>query len=119
MPEDAPSILLVDDEDGSRYARTKALEKAGFAVTAERNYENASRLLQSDKRIDLLLTDVVMPDHLHGFALARMARQRRRDVKVVYITGYDVPTTDTVGRVLRKPISEEALVDEIRHALAD
>jgi CheY-like chemotaxis protein len=118
MPQATPNILLVDDEDGSRHATTKALEKAGFAVTAERDYEGASRLLQSDKPIDLLLTDVVMPDRLHGFALARMARQRRRGMKVVYISGYDVPATEAVVKVLRKPISEEALVDEIRHALA-
>ncbi len=114
----APNILFVDDENGFRLATTKALEKAGFAVTAERDYVGASRLLEADKPIDLLLTDVVMPDRLHGFALARIARQRRREMKVVYITGDDVPASEAVGRVLRKPISEEALVDEIRHALA-
>jgi len=118
MEKTAPTILFVDDEDGFRYATTKALEKAGFAVTAERDYVGALRELESDKRIDLLLTDVVMPDRLHGFALARMARLRRREMKVVYITGYDVPTTDAVGKVLRKPITEEALVDEIRNVLA-
>jgi CheY-like chemotaxis protein len=74
MEKTAPTILFVDDEDGFRYATTKALEKAGFAVAAERDYVSALRELESDKRIDLLLTDVVMPDRLHGFALARMAR---------------------------------------------
>jgi CheY-like chemotaxis protein len=116
MAEAAPSILFVGDEDSVRHVAT--LEKAGFAVTAERDYASARKLLESDKPIDLLLTDVVMPDRLHGFALARMARTRRRDVKVVYITGYDVPTSDAIGPVLRKPISDEALVDEIRQVLA-
>ena len=59
-----------------------------------------------------------MPDRVHGFALARMARMRRRSLGVIYITGYDVPTTEAVGTVLRKPISAEKLVDEVRRALA-
>ena len=118
MENTVPTILFVDDEDGFRYATTKALEKAGFAVTAERDYVGALKQLESDRPIDLLLTDVVMPDRLHGFALARMARMRRRSMKVVYITGQDVPTSEAMGSVLRKPIGEEALVDEIRRVLA-
>ena len=47
-----------------------------------------------------------------------MARMRRRSMKVVYITGQDVPTSEAMGSVLRKPIGEEALVDEIRRVLA-
>lgn len=118
MEERAPHILFVDDEDGFRYATTKVLEKAGFKVAAERDYVGALKLLESSEPIDLLLTDVVMPDRLHGFALARMARMRRHGMKVVYLTGYDVPTSDAVGPVLRKPITDEALVDGIRQALA-
>lgn len=118
MAERAPNILFVDDEDGFRYATTKALEKAGFTVTAERDYVGALKLLESDEPIDLLLTDVVMPDRLHGFALARMARLRRQGMKVIYLTGYDVPISDAIGPVLRKPITDETLVDEIRQVLA-
>jgi CheY-like chemotaxis protein len=118
MAEKAPSILFVDDEDSFRDATTKALEKAGFNVAAERDYSSAVKRLESDRPIDLLLTDVVMPDRLHGFALARMARLRRRDVKVVYVSGYDVPTGGAIDRVLRKPISDAALVEEIRQVLA-
>ena len=114
----APNILFVDDDDGLGHAMAMTLEKAGFAVVAERDYIGALRVLESDKPIDLLLTDIVMPDRVHGFALARMARLRRRGLKVIYLTGHDIPASGAIGPVLRKPISEKALVDEIRRALA-
>lgn len=118
MPVDAPAILLVDDEEGFRYSAGKALEKAGFTVSAAKDYVDALQVLQSEKPIDLLVTDIVMPAGIHGFALARMARMRRLGMKVLYLSAYDVPTTEAIGKVLRKPITDEELVSEVRCALA-
>jgi CheY-like chemotaxis protein len=114
----APTILLVDDEEGFRYAASKALEKAGFIVSSAEGYIDALGILESDKPVDLLLTDIVMPAGIHGFALARMARMRRLGMKVLYLSAYDVPTTEAVGKVLRKPLSDDELVSEVRFALA-
>src|SRR5579864_3654163 len=112
-----PSILLVDDEEGFRYAATKALQNAGYTVTAASDFRQALDLLDSDAPIDLLLTDIVMPERIHGFALARMARMRRTGLKVLYLTAFDVPTGEAAGKVLRKPLSNEQLIDEVRIAL--
>jgi CheY-like chemotaxis protein len=109
-------ILLVDE--GFRYAAAKAFRNSGFEVIAAADYRDALATLESDKRVDLLLTDVVMPDRIHGFALARMALMRRPKLKVLYLSAYDIPTNEATGRVLRKPINDADLVAEVRVALA-
>jgi CheY-like chemotaxis protein len=110
-------ILLVDDEDAFRYAVSETLKNAGHAVIVAEDYREALRRLEGDDRIDLLITDVVMPNRVNGFALARMARMRRPDLKVIYLTAYDLPTTEAIGKVLRKPISDGALLDEVHDTL--
>jgi CheY-like chemotaxis protein len=111
-------ILLVDDEEAFRYAAAKALQDAGFDVTVAEDYRGVLARLESDAPVDLLITDVVMPDRVNGFALARMARMRRLGLKVLYLTAFDVPTFEADGKVLRKPISGEDLIEEVRRALA-
>ncbi|HEX6841206.1 MAG TPA: response regulator [Stellaceae bacterium] len=113
-----PSILVVDDDEGFRYAASKALQNAGYLVTAASDFRVALDLLDSDAPVDLLVTDIVMPERIHGFALARMARMRRTGLKVIYLTAYDVPTSEAAGKVLRKPLTDEQLVEETRLALA-
>jgi CheY-like chemotaxis protein len=113
----AARILLVDDDDPSRYAASKALVRAGYTVTEAKDYVEALAIIQSDARLDVLVTDVVMPDSVHGFALARMARMRRPEVKILYMTAYDIPTVEAVGKVLRKPLSDDVLVGEVRALL--
>ncbi len=118
MSQRSLNILLVDDEEGFRYAATKALEGAGFAVAAAPDFRDALAVLDGGKAIDLLVTDIVMPKGIHGFALARMARMRHPRLKVLYLTAYDVPTVEAAGKVLRKPLTDQQLVDEVRLALA-
>ena len=111
-------ILLVDDEDAYRYAAAKTLREAGFEVLEAKDYRDALPLLQGPEPIDLMIVDIVMPERVNGFALARMARLRRLNLKVLYMTAYDVPVAEAVGKVLRKPISAEDLITEVRTALA-
>jgi CheY-like chemotaxis protein len=111
-------ILLVDDDEGFRYAAAKALRSAGFEIVAVPDYRGALETLEGSQPLDLLVTDVVMPDRVNGFALARMARMRRLDLKVLYLSGYDVPSHEAIGKVLRKPITGDELVAEVRLALA-
>lgn len=113
-PAPRGSILLVDDDEGFRYAATKALEEAGFAVSSAPDYREALKVLEGKMPVDLLVTDV----HI-GFTLARMARVRRPGLKVIYLAGFDVPEGETVGdKLLRKPISNELLISEVRLAFA-
>jgi DNA-binding NtrC family response regulator len=75
------------------------------------------------KRIDLLLTDVLMPG-LHGFNLARMGRLRRADLSVLYISGFaDLEAVlgddgPRLGKLLHKPIMPADLFREVTDALA-
>ena len=50
-----------------------------------------------------------MPDSVNGIALSRMARLRRRDLKVIYITGYSIPGVEreALGPILRKPVDNQ------------
>lgn len=111
-------ILVVDDEEGFLYSSSKALRQAGYEVTAAATYTKALDVLCDDKPLDLLVTDIVMPNQVHGFALGRMGKMRRRHLKVLYLTGYDVPTHEAIGKVLRKPIGDNELIEEVKLALA-
>jgi DNA-binding NtrC family response regulator len=109
------NILLVDDDDGYRYAAQRALESAGFTVIAARGFNDALEALDSLEPIDLLVIDIVM--QVNGFALARMARYRRPELKTLYITAFDVPADEAVGKLIRKPAVMDELVEEVRTSI--
>jgi CheY-like chemotaxis protein len=115
-PADGKRILLVDDDDGYRYAAQRALEGAGFAVVAARGFNEALEVLDGLEPIDLLVIDIVMK--VNGFALARMARYRRPKLKTLYITAFDVPADEAAGKLIRKPAVMDELVREVHAAIA-
>ena len=113
-------ILVVDDDVVFREATARVLRAAGFEVSLAPDHRLALEDLESTRPIDLLITDIVMPDHVNGVALSRMARMRRPGLKVIYLTGYDIQglEDEADGPVLRKPIDDEQLVTEVRRILA-
>jgi CheY-like chemotaxis protein len=113
-------ILVVEDDEGYGQAVVQVLQKAGYTAQVMSHFQPALEALEGDAPIDLLLTDIVMPSRVNGVALSRMARMRRRDIKVLYLTGYDIPGVDreALGPVLRKPISAEDLLAEVERVLA-
>jgi CheY-like chemotaxis protein len=118
MTETVSHILLVDDDESFRYATEKLLKDAGFKVTSAPDYRRALDAINGSEPLDLLLTDVVMPNRVNGFALARMAKMRRMSLSVLYMTAFDVPTHEALGKILRKPIGGEDLLSEVKQALA-
>lgn len=110
-------VLLVDDDDGYRYAMVKLLAKAGFEVVEAADYRQALDILDDKKPLALLVMDIVIPV-VNGFALARMARMRHHNLKVIYVSAFDVPIDEAIGPVLRKPVDTDILVAEVRKALA-
>lgn len=110
-------VLIVEDEDACRYAAKKALTDAGHEVVAASGYLKALEVICADEPLDLLLSDIVHPNGVNGFALARMARMRRPELKIMYMTGYDLPQDEALGKVLKKPLLGQNLVDEVRGAL--
>jgi DNA-binding NtrC family response regulator len=116
----AKQILLVDDEEGYREATAATLRAAGYAVQVAPDYRLALEILESDDPIDILVTDIVMPDRVNGMALSRMARMRRPDIRVIYISGYDIPglEREALGTMLRKPVDDDQLLTEIARTLS-
>jgi CheY-like chemotaxis protein len=117
----AARILVVDDDAASAAAVADLLRKGGFEVLVAADYGPALEEFESARRVDLLITDIVMPQRVNGLALSRMARMRRPDLKVLYITAYDIPgiEREALGAILRKPIDEDRLIAEVERALAD
>jgi len=112
-------ILVVDDDEGFREATARLLQSAGYEVQAAPGYRVALEILEGDERVDLLAVDIVMPEGVNGLALARMARLRRPDIRVIYISGYDIPglENEALGPVIRKPVDEDALLAAVAGAL--
>jgi two-component system cell cycle sensor histidine kinase/response regulator CckA len=116
-------VLVVEDEDGLRGLIVELLESLGYRVLqAARGAEALEIARRHPGRIDLLLTDVVMPGQ-NGRELARQLRGLRPEIRVVMMSGY---ATDALAgengmpaatRLLNKPFSQEDLASTLREAL--
>jgi CheY-like chemotaxis protein len=113
-------VLLVDDDQVLAEALAQVLCGAGYQVQLAPDYRLALEVLESNALVDLLICDIVMPDRVNGLALGRMARLRRPELKIIYITGHDIPgiEDEALGPVLRKPIDNDLLIAEIERVLA-
>lgn len=113
-------VLVFEDDTGAAEAYGAVLRTAGFEVTVATHFQPALQVLEGAKQVDLLLADIVVPTGVNGVALSRMARLRRRDIKVIYLTGFDLPGVEqeALGPILRKPVTNEALIAEVKRVLA-
>ena len=80
-----PRILLAEDDDSLRGFLSRALERAGYDVTACADGEEAAAVLDQDW--DLLLTDIVMPG-MDGIEVARLAAAKHPGLRIMFITGF-------------------------------
>ncbi len=113
-------ILVVDDNQPCTEAIGLLLQNAGYQVSVARYFTDALAILECAPPPDLLITDIVMPNSVNGAALARMARMCNPSIRVVYITGYDIPGIDrkTFGPLLRKPLADDQLLTTIATELS-
>ena len=112
-------ILVFDDDEASARALGCVLREAGFEVQVASHFQPALAALDAEPQVDLLVADIVVPEGVNGIALSRMARMRRRGIKVIYLTAYDLPgvENEALGPILRKPVSDELLVAEVHRVL--
>jgi DNA-binding NtrC family response regulator len=118
-----PAILFVDDCEDVLELAAPILKDAGFDVMTAVSGDVALILLEQRVPFRLLITDVVMPGFLDGFALARKAREYLPEIRVIYTTGYrEIAGVRSrgapFGDVLAKPWSRATLVDLVGAALA-
>jgi two-component system, cell cycle sensor histidine kinase and response regulator CckA len=120
-----PKILVVEDEPSLRTLVRKVLERSDFEVLEAASGTLALELWNEDKpQIDLLLTDMVMPDGMSGRQLAERLRADNPMLKVLFTSGY---STDLLGKdlgleeglnFLQKPYPPSKLVETVKRALA-
>ena len=108
-------VLLVEDDSAVREFARRTLESAGHRVLAASEAEQALRASERwSERIDVLVTDLVMPG-IHGTELAAKIAASRPDIGVVFVSGYDEDAVGhgdeiaAVGDFLPKPFTVEAL----------
>jgi PAS domain S-box-containing protein len=114
------TVLIVDDEPTVRMLVTDVLEELGYTAIEAADGSSGLKVLQSDVRVDLLITDVGLPGKLNGRQLAEAARQARPDLKVLFITGYAENAVIGSGQlapgthVLTKPFAVDLLASRIK-----
>jgi two-component system, cell cycle response regulator CpdR len=109
-------ILLAEDDGAMRQYLERALERAGYSVTAVDRGTAALPLIEQE-RFDLLLTDIVMPE-MDGIELAQRAGAIAPDMRVMFITGFAAVTLKAgkavpQAKVLSKPFHLRDLVLEV------
>ena len=81
------SILVVEDQDEVRQLLSASLEEFGHDVSTARSAEEAIELLGQDARIEVLVTDIILPGRMTGLDLVRKARELMPDLKILTISG--------------------------------
>lgn len=119
------TVLLVEDEAAVREATKRMLRKYGFNVIEAKHGQDALLLWEREgNAVDVVLTDVVMPA-MGGAELARTLRERRPDLRVVFMSGYTQGTLElssmdeTATRFLPKPFTADQLVGTLRELISD
>jgi signal transduction histidine kinase len=115
-------ILVVEDDADVRAYVAETLGGLGYDVLEAGGGDDALRLMDEYKGIGLLLTDVVMPG-MNGRKLAEQARQRKPDLKVLFMTGYSRNAIVHQGRLdagvdlVQKPLNSAQLAATVRKVL--
>jgi DNA-binding NtrC family response regulator len=122
QPSTPATILAVDDDRAILNLLDQVLGEAGYRVLVAAGGWDAIREFESSGSVELLLTDVIMPD-LTGPVLAERLRSKKPDLRVLFISGFH--DADLVQRfvtrkgftLLPKPFTVAALLRVVREAL--
>lgn len=119
-----PRLLVVDDDQGILAVLKAYLTRSGYDFQIATTGDEAQRIFESDPQFDLMLTDMNMPGTLQGSALAKVLRQRKPELRVVFMSGADPETTgqesefDPQDIHLMKPVQRVDLINAIETALS-
>jgi len=116
------TVLLVEDEDPVRLFSARALRNKGYKVLEAKSGEAALDMINSGEKIDLLVTDVVMP-RMDGPKLIREVRKVYPEMKVIFISGYTEDSfrkrldSDIDIHFLPKPFSLKQLATKVKEVM--
>jgi DNA-binding NtrC family response regulator len=115
----AAVIFVVDDDDGSREAMSRALDRVGFEVRAFASAEEALDSVKSDEEVDVVVSDVRMPG-MDGYELLRHVRSLRPELPFLLVTAY-AEVEDAVAALqegaddyLTKPVKMQELRQRVQ-----
>jgi PAS domain S-box-containing protein len=113
------TVLLVEDNPDVQSVAASMLEELGYTVRTADSAARALDVLQSAAKIDLVLTDIVMPGSIDGLGLAKQISRDHPGIKILLTTGYSQATSDsrTPFAVLRKPYQLATMGRAVRNAL--
>jgi CheY-like chemotaxis protein len=117
------TILVVEDDEALRVHATEILRELGYRVLEAGSGAAALKVLDRNRDIDLLFSDVVMPGGMNGRQLADEALRRRPELKVLFTTGYTRNAIVHHGRLdsgihlIGKPFSFQELATKVRALL--
>jgi PAS domain S-box-containing protein len=118
--EEGQTVLIVDDEPTVRMLVTEVLQAHGYITIEAEDGRSGLKVLRSNARIDLLISDVGLPGGMNGREMADAARVTRPDLKVLFITGYAPSAVIGSGRlehgmqVMTKPFALDALATRVK-----
>ena len=117
------TILVVEDDAAVRTVAVSALESLGYRVRQAADGREALQILQKIDEIDLLFTDLVMPNGISGQDLLRLAREQRPHLRAIFTSGYSESflnskaETDRSVPLLSKPYRKQKLLEIVRKVL--
>ncbi|HUA50904.1 MAG TPA: response regulator [Candidatus Sulfotelmatobacter sp.] len=116
-----PTVLVVDDDDDIRDYTAAILEEAGYQVATAASPQEALDRLRDGPSIDLMVTDVVLPE-IDGLKLAELAKRRQPALNVLYTSGYpetfERQPVERYGGFLAKPYRSAQLEEAVDAAMA-
>ncbi len=124
IPTGHETVLLVEDDVTVRELASRMLQRLGYKTLVAVNGAQARALTESHRgTIDLLMTDIIMPD-VNGKELAAEILSRRPQLRVLYVSGYTDPglvqldANKGTTHFISKPFSLHALARKIREVLS-
>lgn len=122
---DGRCVLIIDDEPTIRMLIAEVLDDAGYTALEAADGPAGLRILKSAVQVDLLITDVGLPNGLNGRQVADAARELRPGLKIIFITGYAENAAlgkgqlDPGMQVIAKPFAMDTMARRIKEILQD
>jgi PAS domain S-box-containing protein len=117
------TVLVVEDDPQVLKATVRFLKQIGYEASGAGDGPSALAILQQRNDIDLVISDVIMPNGMSGIDLAEEIQRKHKGVKVILMSGYPISEIDQDGtleeryEIMRKPYSNDQLAAAVKAAI--
>jgi DNA-binding NtrC family response regulator len=112
------AILIVEDDVLTNEYLEFILQQAGYEVVSATSADEAAALLEHREDVQLIVTDINLPDAMNGLKLAGAAKARRPEMNIIIVTGYGAPRNDEIppgSLFVPKPYNARKMIEAVRH----